>query len=71
MAHIINEIVKTPGIRGKQQILSCLRKCEPLNESNLIDDKIKKAVKVKQQLETDIFERENRIKKSTEARKNF
>lgn len=75
MAHIIGDIGVMPRT-VKRQVLSCMngQKSEfckkDIHNSDKIKQTIKEAAKAKQQLETDIFERESNIKNSAEYREN-
>lgn len=75
MAHIIGDICIMPRT-VKRQVLSCMngQKSEfckkDIHNSDKIKQSIKDAAKAKQQLETDVFERENNIQKSAEYRED-
>ena len=64
MAHVLKIIPNGFRSGKKIQILSCMK-----NDANNIQQRIDCAAKVKQQLERDVFEQENKIKQSAEAAK--
>ena len=75
MAHIIGDICIMPRTI-KRQVLSCMNEqkskiCKKdIHDSDRIKKSLENAAKAKQQLETDVFERENNIKKSAEYRED-
>ena len=75
MAHVINPIDIKPRnlLNNKIKTLSCLPECirKTIHDADGINERIQKAAKVKQQLEADIFERENNIKQSSIASQNI
>lgn len=62
MAHILTIIPKEFRVSKKVQTLSCMK-----DEVKNIQQRINCAAKVKQQIEEDIFERNNKIKQNSDA----
>lgn len=74
MVHVINPIsVKQKFIKNPIKILSCLTKCpkKEIHDVDAINERIKIAAKVKQQLDADVFECNERIAKNIEAAKQI
>ena len=74
MAHIINRIDILSRADARLRTLSCMsdiNKPAVIHDAEGIQEKIQKAAVVKKLLEADVFERENRIKQSAEAKNNI
>ena len=65
MAHIINKIDVISRIEARTKQLCCMgniKENTKIHDTESINKKIKEAAKIKQQLEKDIFERNNKLK---------
>lgn len=79
MAYVITNTGYNVISDNSKMLLNCMRDCKKITkpklsdiyDANVISQRIEQSAIAKQQLDADIFERENRILKSAEARKNL